>query len=157
MNAREASRSNWNAGTSVEAINAGSLQRIADATELMAKRHTELIAERDRFERYYRSEQACSQRLARQLSAAKGMQTKLKRQIDRLGEQIADKDAAAGSAAYRENAILLALGFAKTCDQGADTFLTLWERGDWDGIDARFSGWASYCQAVQHDYRQKWS
>ena len=36
-------------GLTIEAINAGSLQRIADATEKMAVRHTDLMRERDSF------------------------------------------------------------------------------------------------------------
>jgi hypothetical protein len=43
---REASKSNWASNTSVEHINAGSLQRIADAMELSCK-------DRERLERDY--------------------------------------------------------------------------------------------------------
>jgi hypothetical protein len=40
-NLRALSRKGWLGAGALEEINAGSLQRIADATELMAKRHTE--------------------------------------------------------------------------------------------------------------------
>lgn len=65
----------------LEQINTGALLRIADATEAMAKRHVELIEERDRFERYYRQEQ--SRRIAWERSAAalKGQITKLKKRL----------------------------------------------------------------------------
>ncbi len=47
------SREVWTSAKTVEHINAGSLQRIADATELMARRHLDLIRERDEYERRY--------------------------------------------------------------------------------------------------------
>lgn len=77
-NFREASRQNWDGANTVEHINAGSLQRIADATELMAKRHTELIRERDNYERMWRTATARAQTTERRLSAAKGQITKLR-------------------------------------------------------------------------------
>jgi len=53
---REASKIEWvrsdeNNHFTLEQINAGSFMRIADATEKMAQRHTELIRERDFFEK----------------------------------------------------------------------------------------------------------
>lgn len=68
-------------GATIEQINCGSLQRIADATEKMALWHTELIAERNRFEssmKYWNSE--CNIR-DKKLSAAKGQITKLKKKM----------------------------------------------------------------------------
>ena len=49
------SREVWTSAKTVEHINAGSLQRIADATELMARRHLDLIRERDEYERRYKA------------------------------------------------------------------------------------------------------
>lgn len=63
----------------VEEIAAGSLQRIADACEKMAIRYTELIDRTDRAERWYADEQIRRRHLERQLSAAKGRITKLKK------------------------------------------------------------------------------
>ena len=54
-------------GATIEQINCGSLQRIADAAEKMALRHTELIAEFDT--------------MGKKLSAAKGQITKLKKKM----------------------------------------------------------------------------
>lgn len=68
-------------GNTLEAMNAGSLQRIADATEKMALRHTELIRDRDMYERWYSDEVTRRKSLERQLSAAKGQITKLKRKL----------------------------------------------------------------------------
>jgi hypothetical protein len=42
-NNRETSRANWTSDNSLQAINSGSLQRIAAATELMARNHDELL------------------------------------------------------------------------------------------------------------------
>jgi len=41
-NQREHSKQNWASGGSVEEINSGSLQRIADATEIMAQNYVTL-------------------------------------------------------------------------------------------------------------------
>jgi hypothetical protein len=43
-NFRELSKENWGHDNSIESINAGSFQRIADASELMAKNHREMQA-----------------------------------------------------------------------------------------------------------------
>lgn len=76
---RRLSKNTWTAcDKTLASINAGSLQRIADATELMARRHTELIRERDNYERYYREAQQRNQQLERRLAAAKGQITKLR-------------------------------------------------------------------------------
>ncbi|MES2779930.1 MAG: hypothetical protein V4651_08520 [Bacteroidota bacterium] len=50
---RDASRENWTNRFELtnEDINTGSLQRIADATEVMAKNHNELIRENDSLKR----------------------------------------------------------------------------------------------------------
>lgn len=72
------SREVWTSAKTVEHINAGSLQRIADATELMARRHLDLIRERDEYERRYKAAVARERALERKLSAAKGQITKLR-------------------------------------------------------------------------------
>lgn len=53
---REGSRTNWgvikgDAKLTIEQINCGALLRIADAVELMAKRYTDLIDQRDHQQR----------------------------------------------------------------------------------------------------------
>lgn len=71
-----------------EEIKTGALQRIADATEVMARNYQQLIDERDTFRRWYRSEKAANERLARSNAALRGTITKLKRQIAELrGEE----------------------------------------------------------------------
>lgn len=74
---KEASRDNWggdagNAGLSLEQINTGAILRIADAVEKMAQRYTELIAQRDHFERRYGEERNRTERLERSNAALRG-------------------------------------------------------------------------------------
>ena len=76
---REDSRKRWNSNTSVEHINAGSLQRIADAVELSCK-------DREKLERdyaYIRKARDLAQeradRLARSNSALRGVIKRMKR------------------------------------------------------------------------------
>jgi hypothetical protein len=76
---REASKKVWTSADTVEHINAGSLQRIADACEKMALRHTELIDSRDRYVRLLTNCQAERDALRKQVSALRGVITKLRR------------------------------------------------------------------------------
>lgn len=77
---REASTNSWraNAPASIEQINAGSLQRIADATEVMARRHNELLAEVGMYKRLMERERERRQHAERRIAALKGVVTKLK-------------------------------------------------------------------------------
>lgn len=84
---REVSRRKWNVGreqraTTCEEINVGSLQRIADACELMAKNHATLIAERDMFKRWYREVEKKCARQEKQIAAYKRIVARLKRKAE---------------------------------------------------------------------------
>ncbi|QDU67692.1 hypothetical protein [Engelhardtia mirabilis] len=79
MNQREASRKQWSTPGNVEGINSGSLQRIADATEIMAQSYQGLIDERNRYERLYTAERADTSRLERSNAALRGVITRMKR------------------------------------------------------------------------------
>lgn len=57
----------------------GCALRSADALELMAKNHAQLVADRDRFERWYKDEREKVKRLYRRDAALRGIITKLKR------------------------------------------------------------------------------
>lgn len=101
---RVKSRAEWAQDASpIEAINTGSLQRIADAVEKMAVRHTELINQRDYFERRAREEGAAAKSLQRRASAFQGVITRKDRELAGLRAAYADvsnelralKDAAA--------------------------------------------------------------
>ncbi len=83
---RDESRKNWGKGAERGGLNdgeikLGALLRIADATEAMAQRHTELIADRDRYERYYREERSRRRTCERSAAALKGQITKLKKRL----------------------------------------------------------------------------
>lgn len=60
-------------------IRNGTLQRIADAVEKMALRHTELIDQRDRYERMYTYERTRRETAERQIAALRGVITKMKK------------------------------------------------------------------------------
>lgn len=78
---REHSKQNWNSASSVEHINAGSLQRIADATEVMSKNYVQLQNERDSYKRIADSRYEAIERLQRSNSALRGQITKLKKKV----------------------------------------------------------------------------
>lgn len=79
---RDESRKGWyspDENPTTDQLKLGCLQRIADATEAMAKSHTRLMEERDRFERWYREERARAERLERSNRALKAWNTRYKR------------------------------------------------------------------------------
>lgn len=79
---RDKSRRIWaNDSNTNEQIQLGCILRIADATEKMAQRHTELIRERDQFKSsmdYWRNE---AERMGRSNNALRGQITKLKKRL----------------------------------------------------------------------------
>ena len=84
MTSREASKLDYNRAYNAqgsvvwESLFLGCLQRIADATELMAKRHTELIDRSARFEREAKVAGDRVDALLNQRAALRGVITKLK-------------------------------------------------------------------------------
>ena len=67
-----------------EAIQTGALQRIAEATELMAKDHARLVRDRDYWHRRWSDERKDSERIARSNASLRGHISRLKRQIAEL-------------------------------------------------------------------------
>lgn len=67
-----------------ETIRTACLWDIAQSVRKMALRHTELISERDSFERLYRDNRARADTLERQNAALRGVITKLKRKAGAL-------------------------------------------------------------------------
>lgn len=59
-------------------INCGCLLRIADATELMAKNHQQLIDERDRYKRFYENEKRYANKLYHRIAGLRGYITQIK-------------------------------------------------------------------------------
>lgn len=89
-NYREESRQDWTRReglTDREDIKTGALQRIADAAELMAKEHARLVAERDRYERWWREKRDECERMARSIYALRGTITRMKRRAAGKGPQ----------------------------------------------------------------------
>lgn len=84
---KNVSLKNWcthDGNPTLEQINAGSLQRIADATELMAKRHTDLISERDWLSGAYRRASDRADHADRRIASLKGQITKLRKKLAQL-------------------------------------------------------------------------
>lgn len=80
---KDHSRTDWrNAGEctpSDDRIKIGCLQRIADATEAMAKSYNLLREERDRYQRWYEQEQQSNARLRRSNAALRGLLKRMKK------------------------------------------------------------------------------
>lgn len=66
---------------STDELRTGALQRIADATEAMAKRHTELIRERDSFMSLYYAACERETKLSRSNAALRGQITRLRKKL----------------------------------------------------------------------------
>lgn len=75
-NMREASKQNWTSNDHVEHINAGSLQRIADAVEKMASRHIETLYDLEYFKRHYEERGKTIATLENRIRALKGWVTR---------------------------------------------------------------------------------
>jgi len=83
---RDESRINWgtesNKGLTLEQINTGALLRIADASEKMAQRHTELIRDRDYWERRCRNAEESLNQERRRTAALRGHLKRAKSKAD---------------------------------------------------------------------------
>lgn len=82
---RDKSRRNWTSDdNATDYIKLGCLLRIADATEAMARRHTELIDERDKAKRQAECWRRDAEHLGLSNRALKGQITKLKNKLAAL-------------------------------------------------------------------------
>lgn len=81
LNYKEESKKEYGTSSSfaVEHLNAGSLQRIADATEAMAKNHIRLQSDLDWYTRMYNQERETTKRLNNEIRSLKGWITRLKK------------------------------------------------------------------------------
>lgn len=91
-NFKDWSRENWvlaegNVDPSNEQLILGCLQRIADASEVTAKNHQNLMNERDRYEKWYREERERKEALERSMRTLKGNYTRLKNKLETLQEK----------------------------------------------------------------------
>jgi hypothetical protein len=78
-NLREDSKKTWTSNGSIDHINAGSLQRIADAMELMARGYQELIRERDQYKHWYEHRRDRHEKAERRIIALKGVITRMRK------------------------------------------------------------------------------
>ncbi len=76
---QDSSRKSWTSNNTIEHINAGSLQRIADATEKMAHNHIQLIEELDRYKGMYHRGLNCQVKLEHQIAGLRGYISRLKK------------------------------------------------------------------------------
>lgn len=76
---REIGRQEWTGRNEIDQIKTGAIQRIADACEIMAKNHGQIIEERDRYKRWYEDECKRRQCQDRQISGLRGRITFLLR------------------------------------------------------------------------------
>jgi len=76
---KDRSKQNWNGDASTEHINAGSLQRIADATEKMAANYDQLVSAKKAAENSRDYWKADALRLERRCRSLRGYITRLKR------------------------------------------------------------------------------
>lgn len=89
INYIEASKTDWEKTVTDNASNfpgidymgMACLQRIATATEAMAKNHTQLIADRDLYKRWYEGEKAANARLNRANAALRGIINRMKKEV----------------------------------------------------------------------------
>lgn len=83
---RAQSRKEWvapeNKKPTIEQLQLGALQRIADATERMAQSHEEILASRDRYKKWYEDAQRARKIDARSAAALRGQITRLRRELD---------------------------------------------------------------------------
>lgn len=68
-----------NDGIGLDGLKTGCLMRIADATEVMAKRYQDLIDERDRYKRWHKELEERWCKAVLRIAALKGVITKLKK------------------------------------------------------------------------------
>lgn len=80
-NFRASSKTNYSSNDSIEHINAGSLQRIADAAEVMAKNYNMLLQTKENYKQWYEQRGQRIVKLERQNAALRGQITKLKKKL----------------------------------------------------------------------------
>jgi hypothetical protein len=79
VNFRELSKQGFKGDSTIDSINCGSLQRIADATEVMSHNHAKLQTDLEWYRNAYRARNAVIEKRDMQIRALKGVITKLKK------------------------------------------------------------------------------
>jgi hypothetical protein len=90
---RDWSRRDWSVSEATQdQVILGAMQRIADACEFMAKDHATLVAERDKYERWYREEIKYKEKATRSSIALRSVITRRDKEIVRLKDALAKED-----------------------------------------------------------------
>ena len=79
---REASKADWATELQIpttEQIQLGALLRMADALDQMKRPFTDLLRDRERYERYYREGMEREKRMLRQIAALRGHLKRMKK------------------------------------------------------------------------------
>lgn len=89
---RQASKIDWgneeSNGVNLEQINTGAMLRIADATEKMAQRHTELIRDRDYWERRAKNAEMALETERHRSASLRGHLKRAKKMMSNAGGQV---------------------------------------------------------------------
>lgn len=83
---RQESKKEFSGQGTLETINAGSLQRIADATDKMAQDYLQLERDRDFYKSRFEAEKAETKRLSRSNNALRGLVRRLKGQLGKAAQ-----------------------------------------------------------------------
>ena len=83
MTLREASKASWNAGNpaSIEQLNCGSFQRIADALEAMAEPFLGLLRDVEYYKKRAEEDRECAKRACRSNAALRACLRKVKEKV----------------------------------------------------------------------------
>jgi len=91
LNYKEHSKRNWgkkaqdeSEGLTLEQINTGCLQRIADATEIMATNYVQLQRDLDNYKRWYKDANERVDKRDKTIAALRGQITKLRKKLNNL-------------------------------------------------------------------------
>lgn len=85
---RTDSKKDWNSDRSIEAINAGSLQRIADATEIMAKNYVSMQNDLEWYRRHYAEDRKTIKHLEHSRAGYKAALTKSQQKLREVLEAL---------------------------------------------------------------------
>lgn len=88
---KEQSRLNWYTNADkldIEQLKFGAILRIADSLEKIEKRYSDLINEKERFEKWYREECDRNRKLNKKISGIKSHTTRLKNIINSSKKQV---------------------------------------------------------------------
>lgn len=78
--------STFDSNPSIDELNLGCMQRIANATELMSKNYLELQRVLERYQQWYKNERERNERLNKTITNLERVKTRYKNQVKKLKE-----------------------------------------------------------------------